>query len=67
MSNSLTLWAIPYRHKDGRQYTIDVYATDADDARQRIRSAYFQGEYPEQIVARVQAPGWLAKMMGVSQ
>lgn len=60
---SLSPYAIPY-HFHGRDYTIDVYASDAEDARARIRSAFYQGNEPQEIVAQVTAPAWLGKIMG---
>lgn len=59
------LYAFPYNHRNGRQYTIEVHASDPEDARARLRAAYFQANAPEEIVFQATAPGWLGKMMGV--
>ena len=55
--NNLKPFAVAYMHM-GREYTIDVYATDAQDAKNRIRSAYFNGQVQE-IVTSIEAPKWL--------
>lgn len=57
MANNLKPFAVAYMHM-GREYTIEVYATDAQDAKNRIRSAYFNGQVQE-IVASIEAPKWL--------
>ena len=57
MANNLKPFAVAYMHM-GREYTIEVYATDAQDAKNRIRSAYFNGQVQE-IVASIEPPQWL--------
>ena len=60
---SLHPYAIPY-HYNGRDYVIEIFAHDQDDARKRLRSAFYQGNPPEEIVLQVQAPKWLGKLIG---
>ena len=60
---SLKPFTIPYRH-NGRDYTLELYAHDYDDARARLRSAFYQGREPEEVVFRATAPAWLGKMIG---
>lgn len=43
MSGKLKPHAIEYHH-GGKVYLLEVYATDCDDAKARIRSAYFNGQ-----------------------
>jgi hypothetical protein len=59
----LKRYAIPYHH-NGRLYTIEVFAEDPWGARQRLRSALYQGNEPEEIVAQVEAPKWFSKLIG---
>lgn len=61
MANNLKPFAVAYMHM-GREYTIEVYATDAQDAKNRIRSAYFNGQVQE-IVASVDVPSWLGGLI----
>lgn len=43
MSGKLKPHAIEYHH-NGKVYLLPIYATDCDDAKARIRSAYFNGQ-----------------------
>lgn len=65
MANNLKPFAVMYHHM-GKDYTIEVYATDPQDAKNRIRSAYFNGQVQE-IVASVEVPAWLGGLItGIS-
>ena len=55
-------YTVSYRHK-GREYVIEVYAESVTDARERLGSAYFNGQ-PDELVASVKAPGWLSRVFG---
>lgn len=51
---SLKPYSVSYRHM-GREYTIEVYGESEQDVRDRIRSAYHNGE-PQRVYARVTVP-----------
>lgn len=65
MGSSLKPFAVAYCHR-GRDYTIEVYAADPQDAQDRIQSAYFNGQAQE-IVASVDVPGWLGNLIAGSK
>lgn len=60
---TLKPFSCPY-HYNGRDYTAEIYGHDPEDARARLRAAYFQGNDPEEIVARIPVPRWIGKMIG---
>ncbi len=59
----MKLYSIPFNAPDGRANTLDIYAHDKADAKARLRAAYFQGNEPEEIVARIEAPSWLERLL----
>jgi hypothetical protein len=54
---------IEYRHM-GRTFTMTLEAESIEDAKARLRSAYFNGEAME-LVASVTVPRWMAKAVGL--
>lgn len=60
---SLKPYSILY-HYNGRDFTLELYAHDTDDARKRLRSAFYQGREPEEVVFTATAPAWLSKLAG---
>ena len=48
MSGKLKPHASEYRH-GGKTYLLPILATDCDDAKARIRSAYFNGQPLERV------------------
>ena len=63
---TLKLYSCPFNHRDGRHYTIDVYAESPEDARARLRAAFYQSTNtpPQEIVLQVTVPAMLGKMIG---
>ena len=60
----MKLYAIPYNHRDGTHHTLDVYAHSPEDARHRIREAFYQGNEPEEIVAQIPVPSMIGRVFG---
>ena len=62
---TLRPFSCPY-HYQGRDYTAEIYAHDPDDARARLRAAFYQSTNtpPQEIVLQVTAPAWMGKMIG---
>lgn len=55
-------YSIEYRHH-GKTYVIEVYAESKQDAQDRMRSAYFNGE-TQTILMQYSAPKWLVRAIG---
>ena len=62
---TLKPFSCPYHYK-GRDYTAEIYGTDPDDARARLRAAFYQSTAtePQEIVFQATAPSWMARVFG---